>query len=250
MPILVAPLAPDPIFSAPEAPLPAGGLPYFLLCGTIEPRKNHLLILHVWRDLVDRRGDGAPKLVLVGKRGWENEQIRDLLDRSPRLRRHVVEVSGLPTPSLKRLMLGAFALLMPSFGEGYGLPVVEALAVGLPVIASDIPVFREIGDGRLTLIDPTDGPRWREAICEFAEESSGVRAQALANLAGCRVPTWPEIFETVETFLADLKQTRALLDSSIAPRSDELPNRIQSNGEDNKEKTRASESTAKQPGIH
>jgi glycosyltransferase involved in cell wall biosynthesis len=218
----VAPLAPDPTFSARDAAPPPSDPPYFLMCGTIEPRKNHLLLLHVWRDLVDRLGDRSPKLVLVGKRGWENEQIHDLLDRSPPLRRHVVEVSGLPTPSLKRLMLGARALLMPSFGEGYGLPVVEALAVGLPVIASDIPVFREIGGGRLTLIDPTDGPRWREAICAFADESGGVRAHALANMADCRIPTWPAIFETVETFLAVLKQDHATWRSSIAPHLSEL----------------------------
>ncbi|MBV9289685.1 MAG: glycosyltransferase family 4 protein [Hyphomicrobiales bacterium] len=216
MPIFVAPLAPDPIFAAPDVARPdASGALYFLMCGTIEPRKNHLLILQVWRDLADRLGDRAPKLVLVGEHGWEDEHIRDLLDRSPRLSRHVVEVSGLHTPSLKRLMLGARALLMPSFGEGYGLPVVEALAAGLPVIASDIPIFREIGDGRLTLIDPTDGPRWREAICAFADEGRVVRPKALANMAGYRPPSWPGVFETVETFLVALTRTDGPQESEV-----------------------------------
>jgi glycosyltransferase involved in cell wall biosynthesis len=214
MPIFVAPLAPDPIFAAIEAPAPyADDTPYFVMCGTIEPRKNHLLILLVWRDLVDRLGEKAPKLILVGERGWENEHILDLLDRSPRLQRHVVEVAGLPTPSLKRLLAGARALLMPSFGEGYGLPVVEALAVGVPVISSDIPVFREIGDGRLTMVDPTDGPRWRDAICAFAEERSADRARSAANIAGYESPTWRKTLVGVEAFLVDLDRNRRSINS-------------------------------------
>ena len=146
--------------------------------------------------------DRAPRLVLVGERGWENEHIIDLLDRSPRLQKHVVEVSGLPTPSLKRLMGGARALLMPSFGEGYGLPVVEALALGVPVIASDIPVFHEVGGGRIMMIDPTDGPRWREAIRGFSDDASGVRRDALIKLKGYRSPTWPSIWRRSKRFLS------------------------------------------------
>ena len=109
-----------------------------VICSTIEPRKNHLLLLEVWRELVRRDGPGTPKLVLVGGRGWKFEAVAALLDRSPALRGHVVEASGLTTPSLKRLLDGARALLMPSFAEGYGLPVVEAQIAGVPVIASDI----------------------------------------------------------------------------------------------------------------
>ncbi len=70
-------------------------VPYFVVCSTIEPRKNHLLLLHVWRELVRRDGADAPKLVIVGSRGWKFEAVAALLDRSPALRGHVVEVSGL-----------------------------------------------------------------------------------------------------------------------------------------------------------
>ena len=205
MPILVAPLPPDPIFTERRAvPERANRRPYFVMCGTIEPRKNHLLILQIWRDLAAELGEATPKLVLIGKRGWENEHIVDMLERCPGLRGHVVEVSGLPTPSVRRLMIEARALLMPSFAEGYGLPVVEALAAGVPVIASDIPVFHEIGDGRLMTIDPTDGPRWRAAIRAFMEEDSPERQACLARLVGYSAPDWPNFFERIEAFLDDL----------------------------------------------
>ncbi|HLH47888.1 MAG TPA: glycosyltransferase family 1 protein [Roseiarcus sp.] len=205
MPVLVAPLPPDPIFAAPRAGESRRiRRPYFVICGTIEPRKNHLLILHIWRDLVAELGEAAPKLILIGARGWENELIIDMLERCPALRGFVIEASGLPTPSVKRLLLESRALLMPSFAEGYGLPIVEALALGVPVIASDIPVFREIGGGRLTTIDPTDGPGWRAAIRAFMEHDSPQRAAYGARLQGYSPPDWPGFFATIESFLDDL----------------------------------------------
>jgi glycosyltransferase involved in cell wall biosynthesis len=148
--------------------------PYFVMCGTIEPRKNHLTMLHIWRDLAAQCGADTPKLVLVGARGWENENIIDLLERAPAMREHVLEVNGLSTPDLAKLVAGARALLMPSFGEGYGLPISEALALGVPVIASDIPVFHEVAGQNFTAVEPTDAKGWRRAI-EAACFASGTR---------------------------------------------------------------------------
>jgi glycosyltransferase involved in cell wall biosynthesis len=205
MPVMVVPLPADPIFAADgRADVTLTRHPYFVMCGTIEPRKNHLLILHVWRDLVAHFGRAAPKLLLIGERGWENEHIIDLLDRSPAIQHHVIRASGLATPSLKRLLLGARALLMPSFAEGYGLPVVEAIAAGVPVIASDIPVFHEIGGGRLMTIDPTDGPAWRAAISRFWPDCSPERNACLTKLKDYVGPNWQSVFETVERFLDEL----------------------------------------------
>ncbi|MCI0466487.1 MAG: glycosyltransferase family 4 protein [Beijerinckiaceae bacterium] len=182
MPILVAPVPVAPVFYQRSNIHPdLAGHPYFVTCGTIEPRKNHLLLLHVWRELVRRDGAAAPKLVLIGSRGWENENAIDLLQRCPLIRGHVLEVTGLSTPSLKRLLDGARALLMPSFAEGYGLPVAEALAAGLPVVASDIPVFRETGGGRFTALSPIDGEGWLETIRGLAGSSPQKRMQAASS---------------------------------------------------------------------
>ncbi len=206
MPILIAPLPADPTFSQkPVIEAAVGRHPYFVICGTIEPRKNHLLLLHIWRDVVSRLGAKAPKLVVIGARGWENEHVIDLLERCPGLKGYVIEASGLTTPSVKRLLLGARALLMPSFAEGYGLPVVEALAAGVPVIASDIPVFHEVGGGRLLMIDPTDGPKWRETICAFAADSSPERGELLARDTHHIVPVWSGFFAAIEDFISSLR---------------------------------------------
>ncbi|MCI4677483.1 glycosyltransferase [Rhodoblastus acidophilus] len=210
LPILVAPLPVDPIFSAPSGEgAPEDVPPYFVLCGTIEPRKNHLLILHAWRDLVAAHGDDAPHLILVGARGWENEHIIDLLERCPGLHRHVTEVSGLSTPALRHLLAGARALLMPSFAEGYGLPLVEALASGVPVIASDIQTFRETGGARVLMIDPTDGPKWRAAIEAFAATPSPAREETAARAASFQPPDAARHFARIEAFVASLSQAKA-----------------------------------------
>lgn len=160
--ICVAPLGLERSFhQAPEHGL--GHRPYFVCVGTIEPRKNIGLLLNLWPRLVERMGNDTPPLVLAGQRGWEIEAVIDHLDRSPPIRRFVHEVNGLGDTDLARLIAGASALLSPSFKEGFNLPVAEALAMGVPVIASDIPVHRELAPSA-HLIDPLDGPAWLAAI--------------------------------------------------------------------------------------
>jgi len=208
IPILALPLPVSPIFHERAAvPFELEKEVYFICCGTIEPRKNHLLLLHLWRQLAEKLGPVTPKLVLIGNRGWENENAVDLLERCPVLQGHVIEASGLSTPALKRLLDGARALLMPSFAEGYGLPVAEALAAGVPVIASDIPVFREIGgetgSEAITYLPPLAGDRWLEAILNASENQRHVPQLATP---GKRTPpwNWTSYFRALDDFLADL----------------------------------------------
>ena len=196
VPVFVSPTPMAPVFSEPRNIDPSlAGHPYFVLCSTLEPRKNHLMILAVWRALVTRLGAEAPKLLLVGTRGWHYAAILDLVERCPALRTHVLEVSGLSTPGLKHLIDNAQAVLMPSFGEGYGLPVHEALAAGAPVVASDIPVFRSIGAPSLTLLSPLDGEAWLETIVAM----SG--AARLAEGARLAPETWSTYFPALDAFL-------------------------------------------------
>ena len=109
--------------------------PYFLMVGTIEPRKNHLTVLNLWRAIVES-GYRGPKLVLVGGRGWLNDETTAMLDRCCAFEGFVAETSGLGDKALRTLISNARALLAPSFAEGYGLPITEALELGAPVIAS------------------------------------------------------------------------------------------------------------------
>ncbi len=178
--------------------------PTFLCLGTIEPRKNHLLLLHLWRQLADELAeDDMPRLQIVGRRGWENEQVLDLLDRSPSLKKHVVEIDRCSDEKLGEYLRNARALLMPSFAEGYGMPVAEALSVGTPVIASDIDAHREVGREAPDFLDPLDGPGWKRAIMDYCREGPMRRAQ-LERLHDWRAPSWHDHLDSACQIIQDL----------------------------------------------
>lgn len=168
------------------------GRPYFVCLGTIEPRKNHLLLLNLWRHLTETLpASDVPRLIVVGRRGWENEQIVDMLERCPALVGHVDELCGCSDARMAGLLRGARALLMPSFAEGYGMPVAEALSVGTPVICSDLAALREVGGDVPDYLDPLDGLRWKTMILDHARQGPSYRAQ-MARLPGWHNPTWDE----------------------------------------------------------
>ncbi len=199
-PCMVVPLAP------PELPPPAKARPlrspYFVVLGTIEPRKNHLLLLHVWRTLVSELGHAAPRLVVIGQKGWECEQVVDLLERCTALRGAVIERQRCSDAELSSWLGHAQALLFPSFAEGFGIPLVEALAMGTPVVASNLPVFQEIAGGVPDYLDPIDGAGWREAILDYARPDSPRRAAQIERMAGFQAPTWQAHFERVEALVS------------------------------------------------
>ena len=199
VPAVTAAYGVEDAFTSRPGPF-AASRPYFVICSTIEARKNHLLVLQIWRDLAARLGEATPALVIVGRRGWESESAIDLLDRCPALEPHVIEASGLATGDLARLVAGAHALLMPSFVEGYGMPVAEALSVGTPVIASDIPAHREVAEGTGTVfLDPLDGVGWRNAVTQAA-----ARRTADREPSGYVPPSWAAHFAAVDGALSDL----------------------------------------------
>jgi glycosyltransferase involved in cell wall biosynthesis len=191
----------SPIFcKGAEKDYSIGSVPYFVITGSIEPRKNHLLLLNVWKELVLREASTAPKLIIVGTRRGRCSEVTDTLDRSRLLKRHVIEVAGLSTPSLHRLLGNACALLMPSFAEGFGLPIIEALALGTPVIASDLPAHREAGGDAATYLSPIDGLGWLSEIQAHVSN----RAYYQARVARCRIRTWPEYLRKLDAFLEEI----------------------------------------------
>jgi glycosyltransferase involved in cell wall biosynthesis len=205
-PVLVAPLGVQPGSVGQDRAI-AG--PYFVYLSTIEPRKNHLMLLHVWRRLAEMLGDSTPHLVLVGRRGWENENVVDMLERSVAIRQHVTEWSEITDGKIGALLHHSRALLFPSFAEGFGLPVAEALAAGVPVICSDLPALRETGGDVPDYLDPLDGLGWLEAILHYAAPEAPARDAQIARMAGWTPPNWPDHVRSVVAFLAALPESAA-----------------------------------------
>jgi glycosyltransferase involved in cell wall biosynthesis len=173
----------------------------FVTVGTIEARKNHLLLLDIWERLIERLGVAAPCLLIIGQRGWEAEEVFRLLDHSEKLRGHVVELNRCSDEELARHLGSARALLFPSRAEGYGLPLIEALGLGVPAIASDLPVFREIAGDVPVYLDPLDRPSWEAAILEYADAQSTARDEQLRRIKSFRSPDWESHFAAVERWL-------------------------------------------------
>jgi glycosyltransferase involved in cell wall biosynthesis len=195
-PSVIAPLAPARLPKPESRPLLEA--PYFVMLGTIEPRKNHWMILHLWRELADQYGSAAPRLVVIGRRGWECEQVVDLLDRCEALRALVIEKPRCEDGELATWLVHARALLFPSFIEGFGIPLIEALMFGVPVIASDLPVFHEIAGGIPEYLSPLDGEGWKHAIMDYAQRESRSHAAQRERMKDYQPPTWEEHMRKVE----------------------------------------------------
>lgn len=209
-PVLVAALGHN-LPQTANALLPTGLRPsYFLALGTIEPRKNHLLLLALWRQMTKANSGPIPQLVVVGRRGWECEQVVDMLERCEAIQPHLLEINNASDEQVVSLLKGARALLMPSFAEGFGMPVQEALAVGTPVISSPLPAIKEFAGEIPDYAEPHDGTRWMELIEDYARDYSQLRATQLERLEGFKDTSWPEHFALVEEFLVKQGLHRAV----------------------------------------
>ena len=143
--------------------------PVFLMVSTIEPRKNHVYLL----DAFERAWTAGSKarLCIVGKIGWKCDALVERIRQHPELNRRLFMFNTLSDRSLEYAYSHATALVFPSYVEGFGLPLVEAMQRGLPAMGSDIPVFREIGGDYMAYFDLTDPQSLTSLVIEM--ECSG-----------------------------------------------------------------------------
>jgi glycosyltransferase involved in cell wall biosynthesis len=181
-------------FDTKHAPhRPISEVPFFLIIGTWEKRKNLNILLDVWEQLASERGK---KIVLkwVGKR---DGMSRKAIARLERLKRDgwIEELGGVSDQTIKELFADARALLFPSLAEGWGLPLAEALAAGLPVIASDLPICREVSQGLAEYQNPSDCSQWIVSVKEFAGLDSSLRLAQLERVQSYQLQLWEAYFD-------------------------------------------------------
>lgn len=198
----VTPLAPDPLFALPASDATRfqaeslHGLrgPYVIHLGTLEPRKNlRMLVRAHARAAAMRKGLG---LVLLGRRGWRHEEVLHEIAQSP-ARDSVHWLGDVSDEVCAALVQGASALAFPSLHEGYGLPAIEGMSAGVPVVLADLPVLREVGGDFATYCDPNDESQWSHALLAAIEDpvlsqrakSDGVRWASAWTWKACGVKT-------------------------------------------------------------
>lgn len=169
-------------------PAETGPRPVVLCLGSHEPHKNHLALLHVaealWRDGLDF------ELHFVGGPGWDMRAFDGAVERLVRDGRPVVDHGVLPDRRMWSLAAAATVTVFPSLHEGFGLPVVESLACGTPVITTDYGSTREIADGGgCLLVDPRDDAQIEDALRRVLTDEA-LLARLREQAARFRQRTW------------------------------------------------------------
>jgi alpha-1,3-rhamnosyl/mannosyltransferase len=160
--------------------VPAGTPPrYVLHVGTIEPRKNVGALLAAWRILLARRTPPPPPLVLCGGWGWGAETMRGEIAAAEQ-EGWAVHLGYVGPAALAALYAKAELVVFPSFYEGFGLPALEAMRAGAPLVASDLQVLREVAADAALFAPPDRPDLWAERIAEILA-SPGLRAEQVAK---------------------------------------------------------------------
>ncbi len=178
--------------------------PYLLMVGTLEPRKNHAAAM---RALARLKARGFPqRLLVVGGRGWLFEPIQKLVAQLG-LNEDVTFAGYVPAADLPALYAGADCVLLPSLYEGFGFPVLEAMACGTPVVSSNVSSLPEVAGDAALLVAPLDDEGLAAAIQRVLTEpelAATLRTTGIVQAAKFRWETCAQA--TVEVYQATRKR--------------------------------------------
>jgi glycosyltransferase involved in cell wall biosynthesis len=174
------------------------GEPFVLFVGTIESRKNHLMVFQAWLQLLRRHGEAAvPRLVCVGKPGWHAEAALNLLKNAPELRRHVLMLPAISDATLAALYETCLFTIYNSHYEGWGLPITESLAHGKVPLIPEHSSLPEAGGPGAVYFTPGSEPDLLAKLQGLLFDA-GFRAQREAAVRhGPRLRSWAELGEQV-----------------------------------------------------
>jgi len=215
--IPVLPLAPAPDFkrlALEEAPeetaqllAPLGLIPgsYVLSVGSLEPRKNIASLLHAHAALPETLRRAFP-LVLAGSPGWKNEALAADLDAAETAG-FARRLGRVERETLVALYNGAALFAYPSLAEGYGLPIVEAMACGAPVLTSNLSALPETAGGAARLVDPHDGAALTAALAELLDDAEARHELSRLGLQRAASLSWRHTALTLLDLLQTPKRT-------------------------------------------
>ncbi len=186
------------------------GRRYVVSVGTLEPRKNLPTLLRAFDQLRARTGTPAADLdlVVIGGRGWRDRELRaELAARLASGRLHTL--GYVPENDLVALYGGAEVLAYPSHFEGFGLPVVEAMACGTPVVATDVPALREVAGGAAVLVALGDAGALADAVAAFVANPDARAAARARGLARAATFSWTASAERLWAFARETVAARS-----------------------------------------
>jgi glycosyltransferase involved in cell wall biosynthesis len=210
-----------PEWKGPAAPRNADG--YLLFVGTIEPRKNVGGLLSAYAALLARRAD-APRLVIAGRADLGAGTLLAAINQPP-LAGHVDYRGYVPTEEREALFKGAQAFVLPSFDEGFGIPALEAMSAGVPVVVSNRGALPEVvGDAGL-LIDPDDAESLTAALDRLIGDADLREVCALRGLDRAREFTWTRTARDVRRAYENAQLAHRLRTPALAGPQSGVPSR-------------------------
>lgn len=177
----------------PEIPTVKWPGRFVLLVATIEVRKNHILMLNVWRRLIQSHGaDPVPNLVFLGRIGWRVEKLMAELDATHHLDGKIILVQNMSDVALDEAYRQALFTVFPSFCEGWGMPVAESLARGTFCVCSNATSLPEVGGGFVDYFDPADEDAAFAAIERAIFDPEYLSRRKAGVASGYRPGTWDD----------------------------------------------------------
>ena len=171
--------------------------PYLLMVGTVEPRKNHKLLLEAYDARLKALGY---HVIFAGYMGWNMEAFAQRLHRHPDFRTGIFHLEGLNDTAISYLYQHAKFLVFCSYTEGYGLPVIEAILRGVPTLAADIGVLREVGQEYCVWFEQDRVEDLCEKVSYLHDHPDAYEAQK-RKLAQYKTPGWGNCAKRMEDIL-------------------------------------------------
>jgi glycosyltransferase involved in cell wall biosynthesis len=199
---------------------------FMLFVSTLEPRKNLPTLLHALRICLDRRPDRDYRLVVAGSRGWRDEVIFQTA-RDLRLGDHALFVGPVGQYDLRWLYNACRMYINPSLYEGFGLPLLEAMACGAPCLAAATSSLPEIGGNAALYIPPLDAGLWADAIEALWDDQE--RREELGRLGGAQARrfSWTRAArETLKVYQRAIEHAHRPLAPTYAPQSAQVEEEI------------------------
>ncbi|MGN0637334.1 MAG: glycosyltransferase family 4 protein [Huintestinicola sp.] len=184
---------------------------YILMVGTVEPRKNHKLLIDALDSGLAKKGISV---VIAGKFGWNVSELRERIELHPLLNKQLFFFERPNDETIKYLYEHAFAVAFPTYDEGFGLPVIEALQLGTPVVASDIEVLREVGGEYADYFTLNDKNSLIDSIMKLASDEELYR-QKKEKIKNFRPVSWDMCGENMVRALLSLENKTAAAKSDV-----------------------------------
>ncbi|MFL6337464.1 MAG: glycosyltransferase family 4 protein [Pyrinomonadaceae bacterium] len=185
-----------------------GGGEFLLAVGTIEPRKNLQTLVRAFEEVLRERPASSLRLVVAGGRGWLSGPLFESIEKSP-FKERVVLAGYVSDEQLRALYATCAAFVYPSLYEGFGLPPLEAMGCGAPVVAGRTPAVEEVTAGAARLFDPRDHTELTRSLLELIDDEAARRVLSEAGLRRAAQFSWEQTARaTLDVYAEALKRSR------------------------------------------